>query len=445
MFRYHPSSEDKLTHNMLQPGLSHDIKKILNKIPELIKKTFPIPGRFRHSLPSDIAELSRLLTNNRGERHLSYLTRANYLSAYLYYFMPWNIYRLCLLLADIDLRLGADDIITDLGCGPLTFASALWIARPELRGIPLEINCVDKSKPVLEAGKKFFLSLCEAENKINRWRINLIKEDIDIRKGGYVSEQQYKTNSANKTGICKKASLVCAVNFFNEIYENISHNNTEGLRRIAENAARITHNIASDSALILTVEPGVPQSGKFISFLRDSFLELNRPPLSPCTHSASCPMLHGKEIKISANNQKKKQTQKRWCHYAFDTVYAPDELQRLSSAAGLSKERLVFSFLLTGNVSSGSHSSKIRKSDKIRVISDAFPINIHDQHVKNTEKIQKQIKRFGRYGCSEDGLILLSGNKDQIEKINSFSIISSAGKTMQTVDKKSGAYILEME
>ena len=74
--------------------LPPETRRLMDGIPALIEKTFPLPGRFRSALPSDVAELSRLLTSGRGERGLSYLGRPNLLSAYLRYFLPWNLYRL---------------------------------------------------------------------------------------------------------------------------------------------------------------------------------------------------------------------------------------------------------------------------------------------------------------------------------------------------------------
>jgi len=375
---------------------------MLDTIPLLIEKTFPIPGRFKGKLPSDIAELSHLLTNKRGSRSLSYLTRPNFLSAYLHYFLPWNLYRLCLLLPSLNLNLKSGNSITDLGCGPLTFTSALWISRPELRNLPLEFNCIDRSGPVLEAGKKFFAALCESTgNKNALWKINLIKEDVDIRsvKGGKKR---------------KPSALVCAVNMFNEIYENISHNNTEGLRQMANNAAQTMISEAEKNASILTVEPGVPQSGKFISFLRDSLIKLGHPPSSPCTHTAACPLSGGAPKVIKGRNWI--DTKKRWCHFAYETADAPKELRKLSATAKLPKERLVFSYLFTG--------SPTAKSELARVISDAFPLPYN---------------KYGRYACCEQGLILITGEKDRIEN----AISGSTVKVFATgeLDQKSGAVI----
>jgi ribosomal protein RSM22 (predicted rRNA methylase) len=384
--------------------LAAETRSILDLVPGLIKKTFPVPGRFRSALPSDIAELSRLLTNKRGDRSLSYIGRPNFLSAYLHYFLPWNLFRLCLLLPHLDIKLSSGGIVTDLGCGPLTFASALWIARPDLRAIPLEFRCIDRCAPVLEAGKKFFAAVCNLTGGSltgGGWKIHLLREDIDIRRPDIPQKR-------------KKASLVCAVNILNEIYEHLPHSNIEGLKRMAANAARLMHNEALASASILTVEPGVPQSGRFISFLRAAFLKLERPPASPCAHAAACPMPGGKS---------------RWCHFAFETSCAPKELHRLSSAAGVPKERLVLSYLLTGAVSS-QQKKAAKTGGKTRVISDAFPL---------------PDSRFGRYGCSAQGLVLLTGEKRSVEKLASHSLVSPVFAANGQRDKKSGALTAEVQ
>jgi ribosomal protein RSM22 (predicted rRNA methylase) len=392
--------------------LPPEVRRILDSVPSLIEKTFPMPGRFRSGLPSQIAELSGLLTGARGDRSLSYLSRPNFLSAYLRYFLPWNLYRLCRLLANIDIPLCAEDTIADLGSGPLTFVSALWIARPDLRPIPLEFHCIDRSAPALEAGEKLFNALreCGAEN--TPWQIRLVREDIDIRRTGVTRKG-------------KKAALVCAVNLFNELYEKLPHNNGEALKRVTADIARIMHNYASESALILTAEPGVPQSGRFISFLRSAFLEMGRPPLSPCTHSAACPLLPRKN---------------KWCHFAFETGDVSKDLHRLSAAARLPKERLVFSYLLAGPVShnavqtpsvavSGARTLDARTLC-VRVISDAFAL---------------PDRRFGRYGCCACGLVLLAGSKSRVESIVPASLLTLAFAEDGPRDAKSGALIIELQ
>ena len=272
-----------------------------------------------------------------------------------------------------------------------------------MRKIPLEINCIDRCAPALEAGKTFFNTLCAATDGSNQsvpWKINLIKKDIDIRK---FSQQK-----------SAKSRLVCAANVFNEIYENIPHNSIEGLKRITSNAAQLMDNLALEDASILTIEPGIPQSGRFISLLRKEFLRLGRIPASPCTHAENCPLLLS-------------EAKKRWCHFAHNTLNAPKELKRLSEAAGIPKDRLVFSYLFTDNASRSEKT--IKKEKNIRIISDIFPLPVN---------------RFGCYGCSDSGLILLAGEKNQIEKLSSGSIYKSVISNNLQLDIKSNAIIINI-
>jgi hypothetical protein len=370
--------------------LTSQTRRLLDGIPALIDKTFPLPARFRSALPSDVAELSRLLTSGRGERGLSYMGRPNLLSAYLRFYLPWNLYRLCRLLPGLGLTLAAHDRITDLGCGPLTLAAALYISRPDLRSVPLEFYCIDRSGPSLDAGKKFFAALA-GEN--SPWKIHTTRFDINTARP-------------------KPAALVCAVNVFNEMYGDISRNGSEGLRRNAVKAARLLEAHGSASSAILVTEPGFPRCGEFISLLRTVFLERGCRPFSPCPHDGTCPFPGGGDG-----------GKKRWCHFAFETDDAPAALHRLSHAAGLPKERAVLSFLFAGPADAQAANA----TPNLRVISDAFPLPPN---------------RFGRYCCSRQGLILLAGAKTAIEQTASGALVNAIVKEER--DPKSGALLAEL-
>jgi hypothetical protein len=304
------------------------------------------------------------------------------------------------LLPGLNLKLSSGDTITDLGCGPLTLTAALWISRPDLRNLPLEFRCVDRCAPVLEAGKIFFNAIASD----SPWKIRLIRKSIDVRA---------KANAARKE---KPAALVCAINTLNEIYENLSHCRNEELKHMAVNIARTMHGYAAHSGCVLIVEPGVPHSGHCISLLRTAFLKLNRPPLEPCPHTEPCPLSGGK---------------KRWCHFAFETADAPKDLRRLSAAAGIPKERLVLSYLLAGPANKSQPKNLRVKAQhiKTRVISDAFPLP-HN--------------RYGRYGCSSQGLVLLTGEKSHVAKAVSGSMVIPIFAADGQRDAKSGALMAEL-
>ena len=381
--------------------LSKETRRLMDGIPALINKTFPLPDRFRSALPGDVAELSRLLTSGRGERGFSYLGQPPLLSAYLRYFLPWNLYRLCRLLPGLDITLAENDRVTDLGCGPLTLTAALWICRPDLRSIPLKFYCIDRSGPVLEAGRKFFAALA-GEN--GPWKIHTVKGDI----------AGHRTRSPLfDTAVEKPSALVCAVNVLNEMYGDVSRSGGETLRRNAEKSVRMLESYASSAASFLVAEPGFPRCGEFISLIRGVFLEHGRHIASPCPHETVCTFAGGQN----------KKGKKRWCHFAFETTDAPPALHKLSAAAGFPKERAVLSFLSAGP-------EEARKPETtVRVISDPFPLP-HN--------------RYGRYSCSGQGLVLLAGEKSAVEKTPSGTLVNVIIKKDKT-DPKSGAFIAEFQ
>ena len=385
--------------------LSDEARRALDGTLALVEKTFPLPGRFRAKLPSDIAELSRLLTSGRGERGLSYLGRPNLLSAYLRFFLPWNLYRLCRLLPGLGIELRANDVVTDLGCGPFTFAAALWVSRPDLRELPLEFNCVDRSAPALEAGGKFFAALAGGKSP---WKMRALKAELGAIRA-------------------KPAALVCAANVFNEMHGDISRCGAEALARGAAKSARMIEGCASDApeSAVLVVEPGFPRCGEFVALLRGALAERGRAPVSPCPHAGACPML-AETAQVGAR------AKKRWCHFAFDTEDAPAGLRRLSAAARLPKERAVLSFVFARKQEALPPKNAGDRDEgdacALRVVSDAFAL---------------PGRRFGRYCCSERGLALLAGEKDEIEKTASGALASAVFKRGGR-DAKSGALLAEL-
>jgi hypothetical protein len=234
--------------------LPDESRLILDRLPGLIDKVFPIPERFRVGLPRDVAELSRLLTSGRPERGASYLGKPALLSAYLRYFLPWNIYRLSRLLASLPLELKPNDTVNDLGAGPLTLAAALWISRPAFRDIPLEFRCLDRTPAVLDAGKKFFAALTAGTD--SPWTLRTIRGDI--KRNGRLSVEIRG----------KPAALSAAVNVYNELFWDFSPLDIEELERFTESQTRLLSSLTESSGSILVVEPGIPRSGEFISLLR---------------------------------------------------------------------------------------------------------------------------------------------------------------------------------
>ena len=398
----------------------------LEKLLSLIEKTFPIPGRFRSKLPSLVAELSRLLTSARSERDSGYLNRPNLLSAYLHYFLPWNVFRLERLFSLTILPVFSDgDAITDLGSGPLTLPIALWITFPELRTIKLEFRCVDKSAAILEAGYKLFRALC---NKECNWKIKTIHDSIEAPIWG------------------KSAKLTTAINVFNEIPSLMKHSN---LGQSAEKAAALLCKLTADNGSILVAEPGNPQGGAFISTLRTALLKREKYPAAPCPHNELCPLpgsIHG--------------TKAKWCHFAFDTDTAPLALHKLSAAAGIPKERATLSFLLAGPVGGAELKrmhNKTKSPDLMRTHDNAAPADLMRMRnnssnsdlkrmririVSDTFPVPFQKSGIGCYGCSEKGMVLVTGNRTQKNELASGTLLNLPLSANEKRDPKTGALIV---
>ena len=450
--------------NLFSP-LNEQARQDLNSLIPLIDRLFPIPGRFRQQLPRDVAELSRQLTSERPRRDAGYLGQKPLLSAYLRYFLPWNVFRLSRLLPALDLHFAEGDAITDLGSGPLTLPIALWVSRPDLRDLGLEFRCLDRTGAIMDAGKSILQALP------SKWKVRTIRGSIGERIEG------------------KPAKLVTAINVFNELFWE-EHN---GPRLVAERYAPVLSALAAEDGSLLIVEPGIPRSGEFISLMRSQLLLLGRPPKAPCTHAGTCPLPGGRRGA-------------KWCHFAFETDEAPEVLHRLSEAAGLPKERATMSFLLAGQKSLGRQglgTGPDSESGKgmlfLRVLSDPFPVGVPEgsgqaarqafetgkvaprhgtglgamQEAKQgpqrgmrgprgmtpggrrDEKLRSGPPVLGRYACSERGLILLRGPAERVQNLESGSFLElgrSAGGRGDTqkgghsreMDSKSGAPVINL-
>jgi hypothetical protein len=415
----------------LFPPLSPESRRFLDGLEGLVDTAFPVPKKFRPSLPGDVAELSRLLTSGRGDRNAAYLGQPKFLSAYLRYFLPWNLYRLCRLLPALPLSLRGGDALVDLGAGPLTFAAALWISRPELRNLSLEFRCADQAGAALEAGKFLFDAISGGSRL---WKIKTLRAALGNASPGGRGQGLYGP----------PARLVSAVNFFNELYEDIPHRDAAGLWRFADTQARFLSSLAAPDGSLLILEPGVPRSGEFIAALRAALLERGRPPAAPCPHAGTCPCPGTASAKPGGKG--------RWCHFAFDTAGAVPALRKLSAAAGIPKERAVLSFLYGGPVVPAGGTGGAGKNQSaaaslalpVRIISDPFPVFSAGRGGAAANRPGgKTAAAFGRYGCCEKGLVLIRGSRERIAGYESGALAELVVQGTEGRDPKSGALVLD--
>jgi hypothetical protein len=413
---------------------------VIAALEAIIDESAPIQPKHRAGLRVDIRQLWEELTSDRESRSNDYLGSPPALSAYLRYFLPWNVYRLSAILSNADFCLPDNAIVVDIGSGPLTIVIALWAARPELRDVPLTIYCLDRVERVMEAGKNIFETLClRLDGRIPPWRIETRKESF----GGAIPE---------------RAHLLTAANVFNEFF-------WKDRRNLGERALDTAHTLLQyirENGSIFIMEPGDPRSGAFISSLRAALLAEGAPPLGPCPHALSCPMPgifrhllppeETRTVKGDPNiapsrfvlppvTMPKKRDKFPWCHFGIDTSKAPAWLQALSEEAGLPKEKASLSYLwaargavarLPVGIPNPVHSSERERRARagkgilVRVVSEPFAL---------------PDGTTGQYACSSLGYTLLKRQRGD-EPFDSGKLLEVAASPLAHYDDKSGAIIL---
>lgn len=415
---------------LYQFHIAEDAVHALELLPQCLHEVNPLNQRQFSLLPRSIRDLWKALTMERALRKADYIANPAFFSAYLRYFMPWNLVRLTALLTDLSLDIPVHGTVLDIGSGPLTFPLALYIARPELRTKPLRILCVDRAPRIMETGKLLLETLAA------RHAGSLPPWNIELHQGRFGEPLKVR------------ADLVSAVNVLNEfVWKHADH------APLADHADSVLHELVeltSYGGHILVVEPGEPRAGGLISALRANALLADMHIEAPCPHTGACPMPgifrtgqrimmesagidakrpsdiekagppatrevpHGSEMKpLAPVRMPTIRPKYPWCHFAVPAELAPSWLRKLSESAGLGKEKLSFSFILM-RMSERTTDSRAHKAQQdrhaegarektvlqhhssavpCRMVSDAFPLPGH---------------RLGRYACSPLGYTLIS-------------------------------------
>lgn len=416
---------------------------LLDKLNLVLDEAAPLQAKHRASLKGDIRDLWEYLTSERSERPADYLGTAPALSAYLHYFLPWNIFRLSAIFCNSDFCLPDNAIVADIGTGPLTLPIALWISRPELRDVPLTFYCIDRVERVMEAGKTIFETLCmRAGGALPPWKFILIKDGYS----GHLPERVH---------------LLSASNVFNEFFWK--GKDTLGERAL-DTARGLLSNLKENGSLFV-MEPGDPRSGAFIAALRAALLAEGASPLGPCPHALSCPMpgifrhlFPPEETRASSADPNsapsrfllpqvvmpKNRDKYPWCHFGVDTDSAPAWLRAISEEAGLPKERAVFSYLWAargagmarmpmdipdplGQPERGQRGkSAANKGLLVRVISEPFAL---------------PGGAGGQYACSNLGYTLLK-RAHGAEAFEPGDLLEVTSQALPHADEKSGAIVI---
>ncbi|MGE4504746.1 MAG: small ribosomal subunit Rsm22 family protein [Desulfovibrionaceae bacterium] len=373
--------------NALFPEPDAPARELLEALGRALNKAAPVPGRHKAELPYAIRDLSRMLTEARQDRPKDYMGDPRSFTAYLRYFLPWNVYRLTRLFIGLNLNVPDGATVVDLGAGPLTVLLALWISRPHLREKRLTFVCLDRTPRAMRTGLDVFRALAPQSS----WKVTLVKGGVTTR-------------------LRERADLLVAANTLNEL----DWRGGEAQHEQAEQTALSLRQRLAEGGRVLLVEPGVRDAARIVALLRGAFIELGFSPLSPCPHAGDCPMPG-----LASGP---------WCHFRFQAASAPQWLHRLAGQARLPKDAASLSFVyLSSERRDDPPAEDEAPREYVRAISEPFPLP----------------EGRGQYACSSRGLTLI-GYKPYHRPLAPGESIQARWPGQDIVDEKSGALVMPL-
>ena len=383
----------------------------LERLFHVLDGVMPMNGSQKRDLAMACRDLSALLTTERDALARPYWTSPRLTSAYLRYFLPWNLVRLTALLPGLDFgRIPDEPLILDMGSGPLTLPMALWLSRPDLRSRPVTLVASDTTPHILELGKHIFDGLRAELDSESPWTIRTMRAPVTL-----APRRLYA-----KPGSLWMATMGNVLNEMEERRAKPGHQMADRMRELLESLS----DMLGEEGLLFAVEPGTRQGGRLVAHLRKSALggveeepeygdltafalreeQAGRRlyeeeddfdedddfgldplfvPLAPCPHAGSCPMLDRRST--------------AWCHVNAPAGHAPAALHDLSARAGLDKDSISLSFLLLRKLREDEEIEEPRPSRgrpvKARIVSDAFVVPGYPGRA--------------RYACTSLGLALI--------------------------------------
>jgi len=446
-------------------SLSAETRNILEALPEALNKVWPLNAAHRRSLPEDVEQLSRLLTTERAGLARPYWSSPASISAYLYYFLPWNLVRLTRLLATLPLpdpRAAApqngEALLIDVGSGPLTLPLALWLARPQWRSAPLQVLALDTSSQPLELGRALMEALGAltgqpvwpvrtaraplnqaarqaapllAGGRMRPWLVsaaNVLNElrfgKKRVRGGGAMEDDGF---DAEDEALDADFDAGAVDGGDEEKPEGCREERLEGFLEslsplfghAAPGGSAAADPAVAEGPALLFVEPGTRLGGTTIMRLRQLAVDGGLTALAPCTHQHDCPLLRG-------------QGGRTWCHFTFGSEGAPQWLEALSLDAGLGKSGLSLSPLLLAALPDADSSASPQAKPVGAVAGAGLPARV----LSAPFDVPGLVGR-ARYACSGKGLLLLE-NAEAMASGDALAVpVPSGGRR----DRKSGALL----
>lgn len=412
-----------------ESAIPKESRAIIEQFDEIVASVRNLSGKHKVALYGAIKNLSHQLTDERNSRRLGYMNNARSISAYISYFMWWNLVRLTRLFANLpksafeSLAKSENPVAIDVGSGTLTVVIALWLARPELRNKKISWYCMDLSQIALAAGEELYYAIAAktiAQTELSPWNIIRVRGALGI-------------------SVKEKADFISCANVFNEILQR-DEQPTDFLAK--KYAGDLLSYLKSEESTVLLVEPGDPHSARFISLMRDALIRRDFLPVAPCTHALGCPM-SGRTGGRTTNAQGKNA---KWCNFAFNTETAPSRLLKLSERAGLAKERASLSFVISKKSAENIAESEKNLSESRNKSFGSEPQNLSEKtfiRIASDFIRLPELHKSGYYACSEFGL-LLAIDEHHIQPKNGELLQITRPTNFDNIDEKTNAVIVRI-
>ena len=99
------NSYKKISELFCVDRIPEDAKNVLENFDKIIQSIKPLNSKQLQQLPENIRELSHRMTANRASRRLGYMNESIQLSAYVRYFVWWNLVRLTRLFSSVSISI----------------------------------------------------------------------------------------------------------------------------------------------------------------------------------------------------------------------------------------------------------------------------------------------------------------------------------------------------
>lgn len=265
-------------------------------------------------LASDVRRLSRLLTRDRDRLAADYLRDPALRRAYREYFLPVNLPKVQVPLAELARHpagvLRKDRLrVLDIGTGPGTSVLGVMAFFAQRATRPsLAFTAIDGVQENLREAEALFGGHADRYGgNASLQTIQCVVEDAASRLQG-------------------RFDLIVISNVLNELFARAS----DGIDRRVRLVAGILRDLLEDAGSCIMIEPALRETARDLLQVRDGLVGPACIVYAPCLIQAPCPALAGR---------------KDWCHE--DRPWnPPGRVGEIDARAGLRKDSLKFSYLV---------------------------------------------------------------------------------------------------